>query len=61
MPVEQVAVITFNGKKTISYIKSPEVIKMGKLRGYLNRARFDEDRGVNVEAVTAVLEAARKN
>lgn len=61
VPVEQVAVITFNGKKTISYIKSPEVIKMGKLRGYLNRARFDEDRGVNVEAVTAVLEAARKN
>lgn len=51
VPVEQVAVITFNDKKTISYIKSPEVIKMGKLRGYLNRARFDEDRGVNVEAV----------
>ena len=34
---------------------------MGKLRGYLNRARFDEDRGANVEAVAAVLEAARKN
>lgn len=28
-----VAVITFNGKKTISYIKSPEVIKRAMLRG----------------------------
>lgn len=58
--VEQVTVITFNNKKTISYIKSPEVVKIGKLRGYLNGARFDEDRGVDVNAVTAVLEAAQK-
>ncbi|MCI8491548.1 nuclease-related domain-containing protein [Anaerotruncus sp.] len=58
--VDSVAVITVGGKKTESFLKADNVIKLSKLGAYLGRGKFDEDKGLDVAKVAAVLEAASR-
>lgn len=58
--IETLVVMTGTAKDTINYIKADEIVMVGKLRKYLGKAKFDQDKDVDVEAVTAVLNAAKK-
>ena len=59
--VERVVVVTGDRKKTlIQGLKCPGVVKLSDLRGeVLSKERFDQDRGVDIEKVAALLESAR--
>lgn len=56
--VDSVAVITVGGKKTESFLKADGVVKLSKLRAYLGRGKFDEDRGLDVAKAACALESA---
>lgn len=55
---EHIIVLTGTTKDTINYIKADNLLKQKHLHSFLNRVKFDQDKDVDVEAVTAVLTSA---
>lgn len=60
VPVESAVVVTGISKDTVSYIKAENIVRVKLLRKYLSKTKFEQDRDVDVEAVTAVLTGALK-
>ncbi|MEM1485244.1 nuclease-related domain-containing protein [Oscillospiraceae bacterium PP1C4] len=58
--IESMAVITASGKETESSIHCEEVVQLNNLRKYLKKAKFEQDKDVDVNAVAAILAKALK-
>ena len=56
VPVERIVVLTDTSKKTLMYIShGGQILMPGKLKGMLNKSKYENDAGVDVARVAQVI------